>query len=145
MCVSLFLLLVSRTLLWRHNGRDYVSNHQYHDYLLNHSFTRRSKKTSKLRVTDLCAGNAPVTGEFPAQMASNAENASLQIYLNFISLTCLDQRKENVQPCAHFLLQWCIMRYGIGALWDLCNRTIPSGRVMLMKYVNVKCLNAGSW
>ena len=32
------------------------------------------KKTSKLRVTGLCAGNSPVTGEFPAQMASNAEN-----------------------------------------------------------------------
>ena len=31
------------------------------------------KKTSKLRVTGLCAGNSPVTGEFPAQRASNAE------------------------------------------------------------------------
>ena len=30
-------------------------------------------KTSKFRVTGLCAGNSPVTGEFPAQMASNAE------------------------------------------------------------------------
>ena len=36
-----------------------------------------SKKTSKLRVTGLCGGNSPVTGEFPAQMASNAENASI--------------------------------------------------------------------
>ena len=27
-------------------------------------------------VTGLCAGNSPVTGEFPAQMASNAENVS---------------------------------------------------------------------
>ena len=38
---------------------------------------RRSKKTSKLRVTGLCARNSPVTGEFPAQMASNAENVSI--------------------------------------------------------------------
>ena len=38
---------------------------------------RRSKKTSKLRVTGLCAGNSPVTGEFPAQMVSNAENVSI--------------------------------------------------------------------
>ena len=37
------------------------------------SFRRRSKKTSKLRVTGLCAGNSPTTGIFPAQMASNAE------------------------------------------------------------------------
>ena len=36
-----------------------------------------SKKTPKLRVTGLCAGNSPVTGEFPAQMASSAENVSL--------------------------------------------------------------------
>ena len=34
-------------------------------------------RTSKLRVTGLCAGNSPVTGEFPAQMASNAENVSI--------------------------------------------------------------------
>ena len=35
-------------------------------------FGCRSKKTSKLRVTGLCVGNSPVTGEFPAQMAGNA-------------------------------------------------------------------------
>ena len=35
---------------------------------------RKSKKTSKLRVTGHCEGNMPVTGEFPAQRASNAEN-----------------------------------------------------------------------
>ena len=64
-------------LRWRHNGRDTVSNHQPHDCLLNRLFRRRSKKTSKLRVTGLCAGNSPGTGEFPAQMASNAENVSI--------------------------------------------------------------------
>ena len=62
------------TLQWRHNGCDSVSNHQSHDRLLNRLFRRRSKKTSKLRVTGLCAGNLPVTGEFPAQMTSYAEN-----------------------------------------------------------------------
>ena len=35
------------------------------------------KKTSKLRVTGLCAGNSPGTGEFPAQRASYAENVSI--------------------------------------------------------------------
>ena len=38
---------------------------------------RRSKKTTKLSVIGLCAGTSPVTGEFPAQMASNAENVSI--------------------------------------------------------------------
>ena len=35
------------------------------------------RKTSKLRVTGLCVGKSPVTGEFPAQKASNAENVSI--------------------------------------------------------------------
>ena len=35
------------------------------------------EKTSKLRVTGLCEGNSPVTGEFPAQKASNVENVSI--------------------------------------------------------------------
>ena len=60
-----------------HNGHDSVSNHQPHDCLLNHLFRRRSKKTPKPRVTGLCVGNSPGTGEFPAQMASNAENVSI--------------------------------------------------------------------
>ena len=65
------------SLQWRHNGRDSVWNHQPHGCFLNRLFRRRSKKTSKLRVTGLCAGNSPGTGEFPAQMASNAENVSI--------------------------------------------------------------------
>ena len=64
-------------LRWRHNGNDGVSNHQPHHCLLNRLFGCRSKKASKLRVTGLCAGNSPGTGEFPAQMASNAENVSI--------------------------------------------------------------------
>ena len=65
------------SLLWRHNARDGVSNHQPHDCLVNRLFRRRSKKTSKLRVTGLWKENSPVTGEFPAQRASNAENVSI--------------------------------------------------------------------
>ena len=65
---------MSLALQWRHNEQDSVSNQQPHDCLLNRLFRRRSKKTSKLRVTGLCAGNSPGTGEFPAQMASYAEN-----------------------------------------------------------------------
>ena len=64
-------------LQWRHNGLDSVSNHQPHECLLKRLFRRRSKKTSKLRVTGLCAGNSPETGEFPTQRASNADNVSI--------------------------------------------------------------------
>ena len=64
-------------LQWRHNERNGDSNHQPHDCLFNGLFRHRSKKTSKLRVTGLCEGNSPVTGEFPAQGASNADNVSI--------------------------------------------------------------------
>ena len=47
------------TLQWRRNGHHGVSNHQPYGRLLNRLFGRRSKKTSKLRVTGLCAGNSP--------------------------------------------------------------------------------------
>ena len=67
----------STSLQWRHNGRDSVSNHQPHDCSLNRFLRRRSQETSKLRVTGLCAGNSPGTGEFPAQMDSDAENVSI--------------------------------------------------------------------
>ena len=46
-------------LQWRHNDHDDFSNHQPHGCLLNRLFRRRSKKTSKLRVTGLCVGNSP--------------------------------------------------------------------------------------
>ena len=54
-------------LQWHHNGCNGISNHQPQDCLLNllFIFRCRSKKTSKLWVTGLCAGNSPVTGEFP--------------------------------------------------------------------------------
>ena len=66
-----------KTLQWRHNGCDGVSNHQPQECLINRLFKRRSKKTPKLRATGLCTGNSPMTGEFPAQMVSNAENVSI--------------------------------------------------------------------
>ena len=78
---SIYFCLGTRclSLRWRHNGRLImgVSNHQPHHCVLNRLFGCRSKKTSKLCVTGLCAGNSPGTGEFPAQMASNAENVSI--------------------------------------------------------------------
>ena len=63
--------IVRRSLQWHHNER------QAHDCLLRRLYMRRSEKTSKLRVTGLCDGNSPGTGEFPAQRASNAENVSI--------------------------------------------------------------------
>ena len=65
------------SLQWRHNGRDGVPNHRRLDCLLNSLIRRRSKKLSRLCFTGLCEWNSPVTGEFPAQRASNAENVPI--------------------------------------------------------------------
>ena len=104
MCISTRI-----TLHWRHNGCDSISNHQPHNYLLNRSCGRRSKKTSKLRVTGLCTGYSPVTGEVPAQRASNAENVSIwwrhhavespYKHTNFIICLALSLQNLVFYPC----------------------------------------------
>ena len=91
------------TLQWRHNEHDGVSNHQPNDCLLKCSFRRRSKKTSKLRVTGVCEENSPVTGEFPLQRASDAGNVS-------------------IWWCHHWVyIGWCCVAPGLIkhiAMWD---------------------------
>ena len=69
--------LFRTSLHWRYNERDSVSNHRRLDCLINRLFKRRSKVTSKLRVTGLCEGNSPMIGEFPEQRVSDAENVSI--------------------------------------------------------------------
>ena len=58
-CGNFASKIISNALHWRHNEHDGVSINQPHDCLLNRFFRRRSKKTPKLRVTGLCAGNLP--------------------------------------------------------------------------------------
>ena len=70
-------LVVCTTLQWRHNEHGGVSIHQRLDRLLHRSCRRRSEKTPKLRAIGLCEGNTPMTGEFPAQRACNAEKVSI--------------------------------------------------------------------
>ena len=90
-----------------HQSRSVLSPnpiHQPHECLLNRLFRRRSNKTSKLRVTDLCAGNSPVTGEFLAQMASNAENCTI-LWRHHVPISG-DTRTTNQSKhtqCAYFM------------------------------------------
>ena len=91
--IGVRVCVVLLSLQWRHNGRDDVSDHQRHDCLLSRLFRRRSKETSKLRVTGLCAGNSPVTGEIPARRACNANNVSIWWRHHDV---CLSQRSERV-------------------------------------------------
>ena len=73
-----------KTLQWHHNGHDGIWNHQPHHYFLDLLFRRRSKKSSKLRVTGLWVGNSLGTGKFPAQMASNVENDDIIMFTGTI-------------------------------------------------------------
>ena len=57
---------MNRVIKKRHTERYGVLNHRRLECLLNRLSRRRSKKTSKLRVTGLCEGNLPGTGELPA-------------------------------------------------------------------------------
>ena len=66
-----------RTLQWRHNESDGVSSHRRLDCLLNCLFRPGSEMISKHRVTGLFEENSPVTGEFPVQRASKAENDTI--------------------------------------------------------------------
>ena len=79
---------IPHSLQW-HNECDGVSNHQRLHGLLNCLFRNGSKNISKLCVTDLCEGNSPMTGEFPARRASNAENVSIWWRHHVISLSVL--------------------------------------------------------
>ena len=86
-----------------HNENDGVSNHQPHNCLLNRLFRRRSNKTSKLRVTGICVENSPVTDEFPAQRARNAENVSIS-WRHFYATT-RTQWQRNLLQTARCLRQ----------------------------------------
>ena len=106
--------------------------------LLNRLFGRGSKKTAKLRVTGLCVGNSPVTGEFPAQRASNEENVFIRWRHHAIRLSELkcahviwfksdplvaftSQAQRNVKAARgsdlnwiNFCSEWCI------GIWKMC-------------------------
>ena len=119
---------------WCHNGRDGVSHRQPHDYILNRLFRHRSKKKSKLRVTGLCVGNSQVTGGFPAQMASNAENDSVWWHHHVTKLISyywtfgkgdqqsrLDHRKGPVlwgfDVNVFYSLKRCLIKVALKVIW----------------------------
>ena len=93
------------------------------DCLLKRLFRRRLKKTQKLRVTGLCAGNSPVTGEFPAQRASNAENVSIwwrhherlwydyQIQAIFCGMILSTPLLNNILPCYNDTMNKYVKRF----------------------------------
>ena len=104
------------SLRWHHNERDGVWNARCLHCFLICLFRHRSKKTSKLRVTRLCSGKSPVTGEFPAQKASNAEmypfDDRLHVLLTLLYYQIALCRASNYKSVCYALWNtWNIARY----------------------------------
>ena len=107
---------------WRHNDHDGVSNHQPHGCLLNRLFRRRSKKTSKFRITGLCVGNSPRTkgqlrGKCFHLMTSSWHSLFERylllnnVYLNYNKqklTTTIQQWVGTWLSCIHVRLMWII-------------------------------------
>ena len=94
-------------------------------------FRRKSKKTSKLRLTGLCAGNSPGTGEFPAQMASNEENVS--IWWRHHEATPRQGQSDWASQlyacsmCGHLMFEMLLLLYFAG-VYTFCGRhTLAQG------------------
>ena len=137
------------TSLWCHNGHDSVSNHQPHNCWLKPLFRRRWKKTSQLRVTGLCVGNSPGTGEFPAQMAIKAENIS--IWWRHHGYT---DKHTHTQICIwglqSFLRWWLPSTLWAGPLFFSSTTTrdvwiIPSYQILGCVSCMVSTFNVSSW
>ena len=83
--------MFSISIQWRHNEHDGATNHQPHECLLK----VRIKENIKAPRHWPLWGNSSVSGEFPAQRASNAENVSIwwrhhyiQFYKDIAMQTC---------------------------------------------------------
>ena len=108
------------SLQWCHNERDDVSNHRRLDGLFNRLFIRRSKRTSKLRVTGLCEGNltgnsphkGPVTRRmFPFDdviMSSPDPVCDWKIYI-LVTLTIIVVDKSHTQAYHPCVISFCLL------------------------------------
>ena len=92
-------------LRWRHNDHDGVSNHQPRGCLLNRLFRRRSKKTSKLRVTGLCEGNS--TG--PANSPHKGPVTRKMFPFDDVIMGCREVMTGHRNYCHGALLLWTVI------------------------------------
>ena len=80
---------------------------------------QRKHQSSASLAFVLCAGNSPVTGEFPAQRASNVENVSIW-WCHHISISPVDLRldPEVCMPCCSNMFYHSRLVYVIN-LWSI--------------------------
>ena len=108
------------------------------------------KKTSKLRITEFYEGNSTVTGEFPAQRASNVENVFVWWYHNS-SQTILVKWGPDVLWWRNSLDHLSIIT---GLLYELRNGSSYSGNLswsqasaahLHIRHPEIKSTGARSW
>ena len=97
---------VTNTLQWRHNGRDggSITGVSIVCSTVGSGGDQRKHQSSALLV--LGVGNSPVTGEFPAQRASKAENVSIWwrhhgILFSGCNTLCMLHGIINLKPQTH--------------------------------------------
>ena len=119
----------NKTLRWRHNDHDSVSNHQPHGCLLNRLFRRRSKKTSKFRVTGLCVGNSPGPVNYPhkgpvTRKMFPFDDAIMNFgrIISYRNIQTLGALFTNIDQTD--LMPW-IGNYKHGFLWDIITYLCP--------------------
>ena len=112
-----------------HAFRTKIKYQPYH-CLLNRLFGRRSKKTPKLRVTGLCAGNSPGTGGFPPQKASNAENVFILWRHHALPIS----RRKTINRAT---LRHCSFHFNLLRLWQILGKR-NGDRCILMIWLNVR-------
>ena len=139
------ILIREWALRWRHNVDDgvYITGVS----IVYQPFVQTQiKENAKLRVTGIREGNSPMTGEFPAQRSSNAENVSIwwrhygdlpmiftsdahRKYLNLANRLTSDQNCFSLRYFLHAhmcfntrieenLHQWLIAPLSIRTVWD---------------------------
>ena len=95
-----------------------------------------SKKTSKL-VLGLCEGDSPVTGEFPAQRASNAEAVSI-LWRHYIQHTNMVVAWPEDTITFKVLLQW--KSTSVYNSWTYSSHHLQLALGTLMHYLISACL-----
>ena len=82
------------------------------------------RKPLKLHVTGLCEGNSSVTGEFPAQRASNAENVSI-----WWRHRVEDNIKQNGRYLADGISKFIFLNKKFWILVELSLNFVPKGEI----------------
>ena len=97
------------SLQWRHNGRDGVLNQQPSLTIVYSNVYSGADQRKHQSSASLAFVNSLVTGEFPAQKASNAEDASIWLrYHGFELITCYHKMQLKIEKniVASALTHW---------------------------------------